>query len=136
MGPGRPRIDLLMEEVCIAQVCSSHSRTSMINISDLAVSARARGDPGSMWASRLFDLPDGVADLFRMHGVSVRVAYDDPSAIKSALDAVPDVILCDLGLPGGMDGFALARACRPEKSLRGIRLVAVSGYSSAEVRPV
>jgi signal transduction histidine kinase len=78
------------------------------------------------------DLADGVAELLRLHGVSVRVAYDGPSAIKSALDTVPDLILCDLGLPAGMDGFAVARACRAAVSLRGVRLVAVSGYSSAE----
>jgi CheY-like chemotaxis protein len=78
------------------------------------------------------DVADGVAELLRLQGVSVRVAYDGPSAIKSALDAVPDVILCDLGLPGGMDGFAVARACRAENSLRNVRLVATSGYSSAE----
>jgi signal transduction histidine kinase len=77
------------------------------------------------------DLADGVAELLRLHGVSVRVAYDGPSAIKSALDAVPDIILCDLGLPG-MDGFAVARACRAETLLRNVRLVAASGYSSAE----
>ena len=78
------------------------------------------------------DLADGVAELLRLHGVSVRVAYDGPSAIRSALDAVPDVILCDLGLPGGMDGFAVARACRAEASLQKVRLVAASGYSSTE----
>jgi CheY-like chemotaxis protein len=78
------------------------------------------------------DLADGVAELLRLHGVIVRVAYDGPSAIKSALDTIPEVILCDLGLPGGMDGFAVARACRAEESLRGVRVVAVSGYSSAE----
>jgi len=78
------------------------------------------------------DLADGIAELLRLHGVSVRVAYDGPSALRSALDAVPDVILCDLGLPGGMDGFAVARACRAETSLRKVRLVAASGYSSAE----
>jgi signal transduction histidine kinase len=78
------------------------------------------------------DLADGVAELLRLHGVIVRVAHDGPSAIRSALDAVPDIILCDLGLPGGMDGFAVARACRAEKSLQGVRLVAASGYSSAE----
>jgi signal transduction histidine kinase len=78
------------------------------------------------------DLADGVAELLRLHGVLVRVAYDGPTAIKSALDEVPDVILCDLGLPGGMDGFAVARACRAEQSLQGVRLVAASGYSSAE----
>jgi signal transduction histidine kinase len=76
------------------------------------------------------DLADGVAELLRLHGVVVRVAYDGPSAIKSALDTVPDILLCDLGLPGGMDGFAVARACRVEPSLRNVRLVAASGYSS------
>ena len=77
------------------------------------------------------DLADGLAELLRLHGASVRVAYDGPSAIKSALEAVPDIILCDLGLPG-MDGFAIARACRAEASLRKVRLVATSGYSSSE----
>jgi signal transduction histidine kinase len=76
------------------------------------------------------DLADGVAELLRLHGVSVRVAYDGPSAINSALESAPDIMLCDLGLPGGMDGFAVARACRAEKSLRNVRLVATSGYSS------
>jgi len=47
------------------------------------------------------DLADGFAELLRLHGVYVRVAYDGPSAIKNALEAVPDIILCDLGLPGG-----------------------------------
>lgn len=78
------------------------------------------------------DLADGVAELLRLHGVVVRVAYDGPTAIKSALDAVPDIILCDLGLPGGMDGFAVARACRVEAALQNVRLVAASGYSSTE----
>jgi signal transduction histidine kinase len=78
------------------------------------------------------DLADGFAELLRLHGVHVRVAYDGPSAIKNALEAVPDIILCDLGLPGGMDGFAVARACRAEGSLRNVRLVAASGYSSSE----
>jgi signal transduction histidine kinase len=78
------------------------------------------------------DLADGIAELLRLYGVFVRVAYDGRSAIKSALESAPDIILCDLGLPGGMDGFAVARACRAETSLRHVRLVAASGYSSAE----
>jgi signal transduction histidine kinase len=78
------------------------------------------------------DLADGVAELLRLHGAIVRVAYDGPSAIKSALEMVPDIILCDLGLPGGMDGFAVARACRAEAALQNVRLVAASGYSSTQ----
>jgi signal transduction histidine kinase len=78
------------------------------------------------------ELADAFAELLRLSGVHVRVAYDGPSAIKNALESVPDIILCDLGLPGGMDGFAVARACRAEASLRNVRLVAASGYSSSE----
>jgi signal transduction histidine kinase len=78
------------------------------------------------------DLAEGLAELLRMQGVHVRVAYDGTSAVKSALETVPDIILCDLGLPGGMDGFAVARACRAEASLRNVRLAAASGYSAAE----
>jgi len=78
------------------------------------------------------DVADGIAELLRLHGVTVRVAYDGSSAIRSALDAVPDLILCDLGLPGGMDGFALARAFRANSLLRNVRLVAASGYSSPD----
>lgn len=54
------------------------------------------------------------------------------STIKSAMDAVPDLILCDLGFPDAIDGLAVARACRAQSTLCGVRLVATSGYSSAE----
>ena len=46
------------------------------------------------------DLAEGLAELLRLHGVFVRVAYNGPSAIKTALESAPDIILCDLGLPG------------------------------------
>ena len=63
-------------------------------------------------------------------GFQARHARDGPSAIRSAIEAPPDLILCDLGLPGDLDGFAVARACGAEPSLRSARLIAFSGYSS------
>jgi CheY-like chemotaxis protein len=43
----------------------------------------------------------------------------DGAYLKNALEAVPDVILCDLGLPGGMDGFdSLMIKPLTEESLR------------------
>jgi CheY-like chemotaxis protein len=65
-------------------------------------------------------------------GFEAKVAHDGPSAIRVAVEFLPDFMLCDLGLPGGMDGFALARACRAEASLQSARLIAVSGYSSPQ----
>jgi signal transduction histidine kinase len=77
------------------------------------------------------DLAEGVAELLKLQGASVRIARDGPSALRSARDIVPDLILCDLGLPGDMDGYAVARACQADRLLKDARLVASSGYSSA-----
>jgi CheY-like chemotaxis protein len=42
----------------------------------------------------------------------------------------PEVVLCDLGLPG-MSGYEVATALRRE-GLSGTRLIAVSGYAQPE----
>ena len=76
------------------------------------------------------DVADGVAELLRLAGAQVSVTYDGPSAIKRALDSIPDIVLCDLGLPGSIDGYAVARAFRAEPTLRFVRLIAASGYSA------
>ena len=77
-------------------------------------------------------MADTLADLLQLTGLQVRVAQDGPAAIEAALEIIPDLILCDLGLPGEMDGFAVARACQAKTALRSVRLVAVSGYSSPQ----
>ncbi|HTC52422.1 MAG TPA: hybrid sensor histidine kinase/response regulator [Steroidobacteraceae bacterium] len=77
------------------------------------------------------DLAQGMAELLRLSGASVHIAADGASAIARARETVPDVIVCDLGLPGGMDGYAVARACKADPRLKNVRLVAVSGYGSS-----
>ena len=76
------------------------------------------------------DVADSLADLLALAGFRVTVVHNGASALISALQVVPDLILCDLGLPGGMDGLAVARACRAEPSLHAVRLIAASGYGS------
>jgi len=65
----------------------------------------------------------------QMFGHSAQVAYDGPSAIEKAHADRPDVVLCDLGLPG-MSGYDVARALRAER--KDIRLIAVTGYMRPE----
>ncbi len=60
------------------------------------------------------------------------IAYDGASAVICALGVTPDFVICDLGLPGDMDGYAVARAFRTEPALRSVRLLAASGYSGRE----
>ena len=44
------------------------------------------------------------------------------------------MVLCDIGLPGGMDGYAVARALRSDPALSGSTLIALSGYGQEEDR--
>ena len=73
-----------------------------------------------------------LSDLLQLTGLQVRIAQNGPAAIEAALQIVPDLILCDLGLSGEMDGFTVARTCRATAALRSVRLVGVSGYSSPQ----
>ena len=76
------------------------------------------------------DVADSLVYLLELMGLRASHARDGQSAFKAAVDGRPDLILCDLGLPGEMDGLAVARACSAEASLRSARLIAFSGYSS------
>jgi signal transduction histidine kinase/ActR/RegA family two-component response regulator len=74
------------------------------------------------------------AQLFRhmleIMGCELDITSDARSGLKIARDIMPQLIFCDIGLPGDMDGFAFARALRADPALQHIPLVAVSGYSS------
>jgi signal transduction histidine kinase/ActR/RegA family two-component response regulator len=75
------------------------------------------------------DAADALAELVGLLGCDVEVAYDGRSALARAVLTLPGLILCDLGLPGGMDGYAVAREVRADARLNQSLLVAVSGYS-------
>ncbi|MDB5762656.1 MAG: sensor hybrid histidine kinase, partial [Herminiimonas sp.] len=47
---------------------------------------------------------------------------------------MPDMIFCDIGLPGDINGLGFARALRADSELAHIPLIAVSGYNSDEDR--
>jgi CheY-like chemotaxis protein len=75
------------------------------------------------------DLANALAELIDLIGFDVDVAYDGRSALARAIATPPDFVICDLGLPGDMDGHAVARAFRAGPRLHHTRLIAVSGYS-------
>jgi CheY-like chemotaxis protein len=52
--------------------------------------------------------------------------------MERAREFRPEVVLCDLGLPGGMDGYAVARAMRKDPDLSAALLIATTGYGQAE----
>ncbi len=73
------------------------------------------------------DAAESLRDALEMDGHEVAVAHNGPDGLASARAALPDVLLCDLGLPG-MDGFAVARAFRADEALQAVFLIALSGY--------
>ncbi len=72
------------------------------------------------------DAADSLADLLRLAGHEVCVAYDGPAALDLARVRPPDVVLMDIGMPG-MDGLEVARRLRQELGLMQTLLVALTG---------
>ncbi len=78
------------------------------------------------------DAAQSLRELLELQGHQVvAVAHDGADALEEARRSGPEVVLCDIGLPG-MDGYQLARAFRADPALRAIRLVALSGYAQPE----
>ncbi len=77
------------------------------------------------------DAASSLAELARLQGCETSVCHDGVSALKSAADDAPDVVLLDIGLPG-MDGYTVAERLRASGS--HARIVAVSGYGEPSAR--
>ena len=77
------------------------------------------------------DAADSLRDVLELGGHAVEVANEGPAALTKARTFFPDLVLCDIGLPG-MDGYAVARAFRADPALSRVRLVALSGYARPE----
>ncbi len=75
------------------------------------------------------DAADSLAELLRLFGYQVSVAYTGPEGVTAASEFHPEVILCDIGLPG-LDGYAVAQHLRHDPLTASIRLIAVTGYGS------
>jgi signal transduction histidine kinase len=83
------------------------------------------------------DSRDGAESLrllLSLAGHEVRVAHTGRAGVEAARDFRPAVVLCDLGLPGGMSGYDVARALRQDTATALTRLIAVSGYGQSEDR--
>jgi signal transduction histidine kinase len=78
------------------------------------------------------DAAESLAEVVQMLGHRVEVAYDGPEAIAKARANPPDIVLCDIGLPG-MTGYEVARILRAENG-NALEIFAVSGYAQPEDR--
>jgi signal transduction histidine kinase len=79
------------------------------------------------------DSAESLAALLGILGHEVHQSYDGPGAIDLARTWTPDLILLDIGMPQ-MSGHEVARRLRADPGLADTRLIALTGYGSADDR--
>jgi PAS domain S-box-containing protein len=79
------------------------------------------------------DTAETLRLMLELSGHAVAVAYTGPGGLETAREFRPEVVLCDIGLPG-MDGYAVCRELRRHPATASVCLIAVSGYGQEEDR--
>jgi len=75
-----------------------------------------------------WDFAESLRGILDVAGHEVQVAADGERALTQAMAFRPDIVLCDVGLPGKLDGNAVAAAIRRDPSYGAPHLIALSGY--------
>jgi PAS domain S-box-containing protein len=78
------------------------------------------------------DAAESMRMLLRLMGHDVETAYDGPVGIELAKRFRPEVVICDIGLPGTMDGYAVAQILRREFPRGSSFMMALTGYGQNE----
>ena len=79
------------------------------------------------------DAADSLRLLLSLLGHEVTVAYAGREGLDAARRVRPEIILCDLGLPG-LSGFEVAQELRADPIAPTAKMIAVSGYGQEEDR--
>ena len=80
------------------------------------------------------DAAETLGYLLELGGHQVKLAFDGASAVVAARETAPDVVISDLGLPGELDGYAVARTLRADRAHERVYLIALSGYANEDAR--
>jgi PAS domain S-box-containing protein len=80
------------------------------------------------------DAAESLAMLLRAWGHEVRIAYDGPAALAAATVFAPEIVILDIGLPGGMSGFEIGRQLRASRHSPKPMLMALTGFGHEENR--
>lgn len=105
---------------------------------DLASSPASATEPGRKLRIAVIEDNVDAAELLQllleMMGHEVHVSHDGTSGVELSKRTRPDVVLSDIGLPGPLDGYGVARTLRADPTLGATFLVALSGYGQQEDR--
>jgi CheY-like chemotaxis protein len=73
------------------------------------------------------DAADMLVMMLQLFGHEVRAAYTGQTALETAVEYQPDVVLLDIGLPD-MNGYEVARHLRQQPQTKDVKLIAMTGY--------
>jgi two-component system CheB/CheR fusion protein len=132
-------VDLHGGRVTIASAGSGCGTEVVVTLPlDHEPKAPAAAPRRAAWRARrvllIEDNPDAAASLaeaLELCGHEVRATLDGASGIAVARSFRPEVVICDIGLPG-MNGYDVARVLRAEPALSGTCLVALTGYAAPD----
>lgn len=72
------------------------------------------------------------SDLLSVLGGSAEIASSAQSGLEKAAAAPPDIVFCDIGLPGEQSGIDFARQFRKDARFGKIPVIAVTGLDYAD----
>lgn len=73
------------------------------------------------------DTAESTRMLLNLEGYNVKTVGTGPAGLEAARQFHPQVVLCDIGLPG-MDGYQIVRSIRQDESLASAYVIALTGY--------
>jgi CheY-like chemotaxis protein/two-component sensor histidine kinase len=77
------------------------------------------------------DSGDTLSTLLRLEGHDVLLARSGVAALETGPSFRPEVVLCDIGLPG-IDGYEVARRLRSLPHFEGVAMYALTGFMPSE----
>jgi PAS domain S-box-containing protein len=107
---------------------------------ETAAPANSPAESRAQTARRVLIIEDNLdaAESMRMYleisGHEIHLAHNGSAGLQAARRLQLDAIICDIGLPGEMDGYGVARALRREAQFENTCLIALSGYGQEEDR--
>jgi len=73
-----------------------------------------------------------LKELLELLGHQVMLCTNGRQGIATVQQVVPDLVICDIGLPDGVSGFDVAKKLSGDASLHAVKLVALTGYGRPE----
>jgi CheY-like chemotaxis protein len=80
-----------------------------------------------------FDVAESMTWMLEGLAREIKMAHSGAAGLEAAPGFRPDVILCDIGMPG-MDGYETCRHLRRLPGMEKVVIAAVSGYGNEDDR--